>query len=140
MSRGECIELLSLEVSIVMEHSPNRVQQLSHDGDDGLHWLLPGLDQFLVEGLDAGFEADGHQGRHVQGRSKSAVAGAADARVLVNRGAGVEVTGIDAGVSDPLACGHVPGQRSEFTQGSSFQVSSRALRTSSRRIAAATLK
>jgi len=110
------MEPFSVEVLIVLEHAMDCMEKLAHHGDDRLEGFLPSLDELLVEGADVGIVVGCNHRRHEEGGSDSAVSGLADPRGLVDGGTGLVLPGIETGVCDPLAGGHVLGKDSEFSK------------------------
>ena len=95
------MEEMRVEVLLVMEHAPDRVEQPAHDGDEGDLLLFAASQEGLVGGFDLRAALDGDQGRHEEREAQVPVAGPAD----VPRGVGgtaLAGAGIEPGVGDPL--------------------------------------
>ena len=66
---GHFIEFLTVKILVIFPYTPNRMQQFSHDGGNGLQWLFSGHDELVIKSVDIGLPANGYQRRHIQGRS-----------------------------------------------------------------------
>ena len=55
------MEELRVEVLLVVEHPPDRVEQAAHDGDEGDLLFLATGEQGFIGGLDLRAAPDGHQ-------------------------------------------------------------------------------
>ena len=77
------MEELRVEVLLVVEHAPDRVEQPAHDGDDRDLLLFAAGQQGFIGGFDLRAALDGHQGGHEQGQAQMAIAGAAESVPLV---------------------------------------------------------
>ena len=72
------MEELWIELLLVMEHAPDRMEHPAHDGDDRNLLLFAAGEERLIVGTDLGAALDGYQGRHEEGEAQMPVAGAAD--------------------------------------------------------------
>ena len=54
------IEFLSIEILVVFPHAPYGMQQLAHDGGNGLPWFFACSYEFIIESLDVHLMPDGH--------------------------------------------------------------------------------
>ena len=61
-------------------HAPNRMQEFSHNGGNGLQRLFSGGDKLVIKGFNIGLMANSHQGWHIQGRPQILIAGLVYAR------------------------------------------------------------
>jgi hypothetical protein len=100
----------------VSKHPVERVQKLSHHGDEGLQRLFASGEQLVIEGFDVGVAAYSDQGRHEEKAPQVVVATARHLSRLMDRGARVVASGIDARVSHPLARAHILGQDRELAE------------------------
>jgi len=83
----ELEEFVAVEVLVVLEHSPDGVQQFAHYRDHGLHRSFAGGDEFAVERLHVGLMLNGYQRGHVQRGAQVAVADFADPPRAMDRSA-----------------------------------------------------
>ena len=92
------------------------VKELAHDGNDSLHRGFLAVDEFLVERLDVGFIAYGDQRRPEECSPEVWVTQSGNAGRCVKRFAGLEESGIEPRVGDPLPRRHVLLQNAELSE------------------------
>ena len=68
---------------LVFPDAKGGVEQLPHDGDEGLAWATSAVDELLVEGSDSWVVLGGDQSRHVEGLSEDDIAVLGDPSRLV---------------------------------------------------------
>lgn len=111
------MEMAVVERCAGLEHAVDGMQQLAHDGADGLDFLqTPGLDEMVVVGPDLRILADSDLGRPIKGEAQVAIAGLGQARLLVHTGTGPGGPGIESGHGDPLLGAHVLGQDQQLAE------------------------
>src|SRR5947209_17080192 len=96
-------EFCAVVGSICFEASVDGMKHFAGYGGKGLELGFVACQQFQIEGLEMGIEARGAQRGHVERLAEIAIALAADARGLVDRGAGSLMSRIEAAVGHPLA-------------------------------------
>ena len=102
---------MAVERCAVLEHGMDSVEELAHDGTEGLELLeATVLDEVLVVGPDIGVMACGAQRRRIKGVAQVTVAGLGPARLLVDAGAGLVCAWIESSHGDPLLGAHVVRQ------------------------------
>lgn len=95
----------------MFEHTEDSVEQLTHDGDQSDHFAFSESLQVLVKGLKMGVMVGGGEGRHIEGATDMAVADLTDTHFFMDRGSGVMLSGVQAGISNPLSYVTVGGNQ-----------------------------
>ena len=85
------------------------MQQFSHHGDNGLHRLFAGGDEFVIKGFDLGLTTNGHQGGHIQCGAQILIPGLGDASRWMDGVARLIGPRIQSGLRHPLGCFHIGG-------------------------------
>src|SRR5207247_1132178 len=96
------------------EDGVDRVEQLAHHRDVDLQWLFASLAKTGSVRSYSWLEAAGHACRQIECRAKVLVASLRDPRWRSYRRARLELSGIQAGMRDPLPVGHVRGQNGQL--------------------------
>jgi hypothetical protein len=109
------MEEVGVEVLLVVEHAPDRVEEATHDGDEGDFLFLAAGQERLVGGFDLRAALDGDQGGHEESAAQVAVAGAADVAWGIG-GAALAGPWVEPGVGDPWLGFQVLGQHEQFAQ------------------------
>ena len=100
--RRERKELGAVVSLVVFPHTEDSVQELPHDGDEGLHFGFAFAEQMLIEGAKMRIVPHGHQGGHKEGAAQVTIAGLANAGLFVDGAARGVLAGIDPGGGHPL--------------------------------------
>ena len=101
---------------VVFPHAEDGVQELAHDGDQGLEFFFAPVEQMVIEGAQMRIVLHGDQGGHIESAAQVAVAGLADARLFVDRAARGVLARIESGGGHPLADIEVGREQGEFGQ------------------------
>jgi hypothetical protein len=110
------VELRAIEGGIVLEHAVEGVQQFAHDGDESDHFAFSVVLQVLIEGFEVRVMASRSERRHKECATDMAVTDFTDAHFFVNRGTGLMLSRVQAGVSDPLSYMAVGGRQRQLAQ------------------------
>ena len=102
---GQGEESGSLEGLLMFEHAEDSVEELAHDGDQGLHFGFAARQEVGIEGAQVRLMADGDQRGHVEGAAQVAIAVFADTRFLMHGAARGMLPRVEARLRDPL--GHL---------------------------------
>src|SRR3972149_6224277 len=114
-STGSDGEQLGAVVGLTMfEDAKDGVQELPHDGDEGLEFGFAFAEQMLIEGTQRGIVLHGNQSGHKEGGAQMAIAGLADAGFSPHGGAGGVLARIEAGGGDPLPDIEIRREQAEF--------------------------
>lgn len=113
----EDIEALPVEGFAGLEHAMDGMQELAHDGANGLDLLQsPILDQVAIIALNVFVMARRTQGGHVQAAAQIAVSGLAQTRLFVDAGARGGVAWVESGHRDPLLGAQIGWQHPQLPQ------------------------